>query len=216
MDGRNCLFANNYSRSTGLTGMKLVIPYSLIQGNTVYEGNNLNVASGEHQLLIGGDYISITGNFTSQSVVNGVGIYAEGQNFVSGNKTLGSGAYLGASGAVSARTFGNQFGTTADVSINTMSTQTRQNLTGTPASVLYNETTSFDNIDQTFFPRKHLLANPIAKTSGVLTSGTSGAEYGYFEGYAASNGVMVNGLRIATDTGQSGKAWLMAMQCLLF
>lgn len=208
MDGRNCLFVNNYSRSSGLTGMKLVIPYSLIQGNIVYEGNELNVVSGEHQMLIGGDFISITGNFTSQSVANGVGIYADGQNFVSGNKTLGAGAFLGASGAISARTFGNQFGTTADVSMNTMSTETRQNLTGTPASVLYSDVTSFQNVDQTFFPRKHLLTNPIGRVRGLLTSGVSGSEYGSLEGYAASNGALLAGWKVIPDGAQSGKVWL--------
>ena len=208
MDGRNCLFVNNYSRSSGLTGMKLVIPFSLIQGNIVYEGNELNVVSGEHQMLIGGDYISITGNFTSQSVANGVGIYADGQNFVSGNKTLGSGAFLGASGAISARTFGNQFGTAADVSMNTMSTETRQNVTGTPASVLYSDVTSFQNVDQTFFPRKHLLTNPIGRVRGTLTAGVSGAEYGNLEGYGASSGTLYPGWKIIPDGAQAGKVWL--------
>jgi hypothetical protein len=208
MDGRNCLFVNNYSRSSGLTGMKLVIPFSLIQGNIVYEGNELNVVSGEHQMLIGGDYISITGNFTSQSVANGVGIYADGQNFVSGNKTLGAGAFLGASGAISARTFGNQFGTTADVSMNTMSTETRQNLTGTPASVLYSDVTVFQNVDQTFFPRKHLLTNPIGRVRGLLTSGVSGSEYGSLEGYAASNGALLAGWKVIPDGAQAGKVWM--------
>lgn len=210
MDGRNCLFVNNYSRSSGLTGMKLVIPYSLIQGNIVYEGNELNVVSGEHQMLIGGDFISITGNFTSQSVANGVGIYADGQNFVSGNKTIGAGAFLGVAGAVTARTFGNQFGTSADVSMNTMSTQTRQNLTGTPASVLYSDVTSFDNVDQTFFPRKHLLTNPIGRVRGLLTLGVSGAEYGHLEGYGASNGTLYPGWKIIADGSQAGKVWLQA------
>lgn len=207
MDGRNCLFVNNYSRSSGLTGMKLVIPYSLIQGNIVYEGNELNVVSGEHQMLIGGDFISITGNFTSQSVANGVGIYADGQNFVSGNKTIGAGAFLGAAGAISARTFGNQFGTAADVSMNTMSTQTRQNLTGVPASVLYSDVSSFDNVDQEFHPRKHLLVNPIARVRGLLTKGTSGAENGWAELYAAQNGVMRLGFQVQTDDTVAGLAW---------
>jgi hypothetical protein len=206
MDGRNCLFVNNYSRSSGLTGMKLVIPFSLIQGNIVYEGNELNVVSGEHQMLIGGDYISITGNFTSQSVANGVGIYAEGENLVSGNKTLGAGAFLGLT--ITARTFGNQFGTTANVSTNTMSTETRQNLTGTPASVLYSDATGFSNVDQTFFPRKHLLANPIGRIRGLLTATTSGAEYGNLEGYAASNGALLAGWKVIPDGAQAGKVWM--------
>ena len=207
MDGRNCLFVNNYSRSSGLTGMKLVIPYSLIQGNIVYEGNELNVVSGEHQLLIGGDFISITGNFTSQSVANGVGIYADGQNFVSGNKTIGAGAFLGTAGAISARTFGNQFGTAADVSMNTMSTQTRQNLTGVPAAELYSDVASFDNVDQVFHPRKHLLANAIARIRGLLTKGTSGAENGWTQIFAAQNGVMRVGLQAQTDDTVPGLAW---------
>lgn len=207
MDGRNCLFVNNYSRSSGLTGMKLVIPYSLIQGNVVYEGNELNVVSGEHQMLIGGDYISITGNFTSQSVANGVGIYADGQNFVSGNKTIGAGAFLGSAGAISARTFGNQFGTAADVAMNTMSTQTRQNLTGVPAAELYSDVSSFDNVDQVFHPRKHLLANAIARIRGLLTKGSSGAENGWTQIFAAQNGVMRLGMQVQTDDTVPGLAW---------
>lgn len=199
MDGRNCLFANNYSRATGLTGMKLVIPYSLIQGNTVYDANQLNIVSGEHQLLIGGDYISITGNYTNQGVTNGIGIYAEGQNLVSGNTTIGSGAFLGVSGSITARTYGNQFGTTASVTTNTMSSQTRQNDTAVPASLLYSETTTFNNVDEIFHPKKNLLANPIGRISGEVTIPTSGAEAGRLKISAAYNGALRDGVWLIAD-----------------
>lgn len=85
--------------------------------------------------------------------------------------------------------------------------QSEQTTTGSQAYLLYNQSTSFDNVDLKFHPRKHLLPNPIGMVRGLLTYGAGGAENGWLYGYAAQGGVLYPGWKVQTDNAIPGKAW---------
>lgn len=206
-DGKLNLFVGNEARGCGVTGINLTYNESQINGNMVYDCNLNNVVSGEHQMVVGGSGNNIVGNFLRQTVTNGYALYAPNTNFAASNQAYGTGIlYFGNPGSVTSILQGNIDGT--GVVKDTAPQSIRQNATGTPVLNLYNETSAFDNIDIQFFPRSHQLANPIGRIRGLLSVGSSGAEYGDLLLYAASNAVMLRGLRIATDSNQAGKAYV--------
>lgn len=205
-DGMNNVFIGNEARSCGVTGISLTYSFSQINGNMVYDCNLDNAVSGEHQMQVNGSGNGIIGNYLRQTVVNGYALYVSGTNYAANNYAYGTGViFFGNPGSVTSILIGNY--DVNGVVNNTVPQKIRQNATGTPALNLYNETASFDNIDLQFFPRSHQLANPIARVRGVLTVGSSGAEYGALEGYATSNAAMYAGWKIISDSTQAGKVW---------
>jgi hypothetical protein len=89
-EGKNNQLVGNYARGCGLSGIKLFWSYSQIQSNAVWDCNQLNIGSGEHQLLVDFQLNSITNNYTQQGAVAGAGIYATGAiNYIANNYSVG-------------------------------------------------------------------------------------------------------------------------------
>ena len=207
-DGMNNQFEGNTARKCGLSGITLTYSYSQIQENFVYDCNTSNAASGTHQLQVIGGGNGIIGNFIRQTVANGNAIYAPGANYVAHNFAQVGTFFFGNVGAITATLIGNQDAGTETHLTNSVPQQIRQNSAGIAALRLYSESSSVDSIDQVFHPRKHTLANPIAKITGKLSMGSSGAENGWLQGYGAQGGALVPGWTVQTDNAIPGKAWL--------
>lgn len=202
-DGMNNQFIGNRARGTGKSGIKVFFNYSQIEANQVYDCNTFNASSGESQMVIDGANNGIIGNFMRQTVSNGYALYATGANYVAQNFAAAGTLFIGG-GAIA---IGNKDANTTPI-YQSHPQQVRQNDGSVPAMTLFSESTGFDNVDQNFHPRKHVLPNPIGRIRGQLSYGSGGAENGYLIGYGAQGGALVPGWQIQTDNAIAGKAWL--------
>lgn len=96
-DGQNNVFKDNWARSCGKSGIKLDYAYSDVSGNYVYGCNTSDATSGEHQIVVVGDYNAIHGNFIKRATATqGYNYYISGNSIFGMNYEVGStNSYLG-------------------------------------------------------------------------------------------------------------------------
>lgn len=207
-DGRNNQFSNNWARGNGLSGIYLTYGYSQIEGNYSQDNNTRLVGSGHHDMNLSGcENCGIVGNYIQALTgAPGYALYAPGTNYCANNYAVQGGLFFGVPGSITATLVNNKDSTTTQMAV-TLPQKIRQNAGGVAGLTLYSETAAFDNIDLKFHPRASALANPIAQVRGQLTIGSSGAENGQLEGYAAQGGALVPGWKVQTHNTLAGKAW---------
>lgn len=207
-DGNHNLFSNNQVQDAGATGIALTCNDSLIAMNQVHNANTENAPTGAHQMSVGGNGNTISGNLFKQKVEHGHALYADGNNFCCGNYADDATLFFGNPGAITATLIGNQ-----DSSIYASVTQPQrfnQAAADVPAIKVHSEDISLDHVDIAFHPRSSVLHNPVARLSGAVTYGVSGAENGWLIGSAAQGGSLFPGFAIQTDNTIPGKAWFAA------
>lgn len=205
-DGKNNVFTNNQSRTSGMDGMFLTFGDSLVSSNHVYGANTSNKTAGTHQMQVIGNGNNITSNVLRQFSAYGVALYAPGTNYCTANSAGDGEMFFGNMGAVSSVLMGNQ--DKATYSSTTRPQQFRQTQSDVAALKVYSESLFFDNVDIDFQPRKLTIERPIARVRGLLSYGEPGKENGVLVGYAAQGGKMVPGFIVQTDNNLPNKAWL--------
>lgn len=209
-DGLGNQFSGNQSSTNGASGIFLTYGDSLICGNFAAVNNNDDYPSGHHDIAVIGGGNSISQNCVRKNAaVSGSAfyLYDTSANFIAGNKATG-GSITRANVYSGSTSIGNEDPSTVAIA-SSKPQDVRQNTSSVPALMLYNEDTGFDNIDVTFFPRRHLLTNPIARVRGLLSLGSPGAENGWLVGYAAQGGTLYPGWEIRTVNDIPGEPFVV-------
>jgi hypothetical protein len=178
MDGIRWTFSGNVAVSNLLSGFSLDLSDSTITNNIAFNNNTSNTASGYGQFILG-NCCSLTNDIVSGNIVtitNGVAgpaMWLAASNVTASNNTVQGGTISFPTQAAQT-SVGNSDSSGADPNVLSSNSSSGIAIPLTLAS--YDTSANF--VDLSFFPRRPVLANDVARLRADLQLGTSGQETG--------------------------------------